>query len=200
MRTKINLYRFFISISLVFFILAGNILLSLQSALQVEAADPVLQTTSGSSFDVFIDENNDICIITNDKIKAGSIYYRTIGFSISRGQFNPSAKKLANGAATDYFTLPIRKSSVTTYSVGNRQINIFRYPFAEIKGLMSAAWQQEIEDAEERGMIAYIRFDAIMVVMQGTIVKSGPYVNNPTVGPYDLHIGCRKKCRPFRIE
>ena len=85
--------------------------------------------------------------MTNDQIKKSTTYYRTIGFSISRGQFNPSAKKLANGASTEYFEMPLDRTYVTTYSLGTREINIFRYSFSDLLSKMSAAWQQEIQDA-----------------------------------------------------
>ncbi len=167
--------------------IAGTVLMasmiSPDMALETKAAG-TLPTTS-ENFDVFIDANNNVCIVTNDKIKDGSIYYRTIGFSISRGKFNPSEKKLANGAGTEYFELPIRTSEVETYNVGRRQINVFKYPYAELKSHMSAAWQQELEDADERGMTAYIRFDAIMVIYHGRIRQPGLYVNNPIAGPND---------------
>ena len=170
--------------ALVICILAG-ILGDMSDNLVSYAADSDIPVTSGSSFDVFIDENNDINIITNDQIKTGSIYYRTIGFSISRGQFNPSAKKLANAESTEYFNVTLQDMTKETKRYGTREINCFKYPFASCLSKMSAEWQQEIQDAQERGMTAYIRFDAFMVVYKGTAMLSHLYVNTPPYGPYD---------------
>lgn len=168
--------------------IASEVFMSQTGSVTARAETPasVEKLSSGANFDVFIDADNNVCIVTNDQIRKSTTYYRTIGFSISRGQFNPSAKKLANGASTEYFTLPIDRSLyVDTYSLGSREINIFKYPFSLLLGKMSAAWQQEIQDAQEKGITAYIRFDSIMVIMEGETQLSHRYINDPRVGPYD---------------
>ena len=143
---------------------------------------------SSTGFDVFIDSNGDVNVVTNDKKRTSSIYYKTIGFTISRGQFNPSAKKLAKGAATEYFEVPLSNMTVDTTNVGSREINSFKMPYSELKariGAKSGEWLQEIEDAEKYGGTAYVRFDCLMMVYHGTNSTGHIYRNDPTRGPFD---------------
>ncbi len=143
-------------------------------------------TTSG--WDVFVDANGDVNIITNDKKKTSSIYYRTVGFTISRGKFNPSMKKLHSGAATDFFYVPLDVMSVDTSTEGGREINAFKMSYAEMKsriGGVSGEWLQEIEDAEKFGGTAYIRFDCDMIIYHGTSTDNYHYMNDPPRGPND---------------
>ena len=84
---------------------------------------------SGTGWDVFVDSNGDVVVMTNDKRKTSSIYYKTIGLTFSRGQFNPSAKKLAKGAATEYFEILIDPAQVSESDVGNGRVQtVFRFP------------------------------------------------------------------------
>ncbi|MCR5238241.1 MAG: hypothetical protein K6E34_13675 [Lachnospiraceae bacterium] len=143
-------------------------------------------TTSG--WDVFVDANGDVNVITNDKKKTSSIYYRTIGFTISRGKFNPSMKKLHSGASTDNFTVLIDSMAVDTSTEGGREINAFKLPYATMKSLIggcSGEWLQEIEDAEKFGGTAYVRFDCIMIIYHGTATDGYRYMNDPPRGPND---------------
>lgn len=154
-----------------------------------EELSPTAQKAVASgSFDVFIDENNDVCIVTNDQKRTSNIYYRSIGFTIAEGQFDPSAKKLKSGAATPSFAKPIDTSAVTTYAVQGREVNIFRYPFAEIRSAIAAVsgeWDMEIEQALHYGKTAYIRFDCVMIVNNDSRWTGHYFRNDPPYGPYD---------------
>ena len=144
---------------------------------------------SGTGWDVFVDSNGDVVVMTNDKRKTSSIYYKTVGLTFSRGQFNPSAKKLAKGAATEWFEVYIQPSQVTEGpTINGRVQTTFKIPYAEMKSMIGATsgeWLQEIEDAEKFGGTACVRVDCIMQVYHGTNTDGYEYRNEPPKGPFD---------------
>ncbi len=160
-------------------------------------AAPAQKAPSGNGFDIYVDSNGDVVMACNDKYRSSGIIYKTWSLTFSRGQFNPSMRKLANGADTDSFTIPINFNKVTEGPVINGRIQTeFRISYAELKGYIGATsgeWLQEIEDAEKYGATAYIRCDFVMMIHQvnnrGEIISNlhngHRYRNDPTVGPYD---------------
>ena len=148
------------------------------------------QLPSGTGWDVFINSDGNLCIVTNDKKRTSSIYYKTIGFTVSRGQFNPSVKKLANGAATEYFKVYLGDMTIDTYEKNGREINTFMMPYEDLKARIAACsgdWLQDLTDAEMYGGTCYVRFDSIMVIYHGSNLAHGGhyYKNSPLEGPFD---------------
>ena len=172
----------FIKLSLMF-LMAVLFSFGIITPITKKEAKAAPKPASASTWDVFIDENNDVCIVTNDKKKTSSIFYRTEGFTISRGKFKPSMKQLANGAATEYFFRALNASATETYTIGGREVNCFKYPFASIKAGMSGAWAAEIDEVMEYGGTAYIRFDCMMYVYHGAARAKGPFMGHPPVNP-----------------
>lgn len=152
-----------------------------QEAYAAEAAQ------GGSGFDVFLDSNKNICIITNDQIRASNTYYRTVGFTVSRGM--KDQRKLMSGAATEYIQVFMDEMTVSPINIGTRQINAFEFPFDSFKAKVQSKgyneWYQDIIDAESFGGSLYVRFDSIMKIYNGKNAEPHFYRNDPTVGPYD---------------
>ena len=141
---------------------------------------------SGVPWDVFIDEDNNICIVTQDKIKSSSIWYNTVGFSVSRCR-HPAQKYIHE--TKEYAWFAIDKSKVVTQQIGNIEINIFKLPLTEVRDKIAktySAWASEIEDALNGGAPCYLRFDSTMVIYRngvpsGTVMPDGtPYLETYT--------------------
>jgi len=151
------------------------------------AAQEKAPTSTG--WDVYVDSNGDVVVTCNDKRRTSSIYYKTVGLTFSRGQFNPSAKKLAKGAATEFFYVPIEPSKVSESDAGHGRVQtVFKIPYATMKaniGAASGEWLQEILDAEKFGGTAYVRVDCDMRVYHGSNTDGYRYMNDPPKGPYD---------------
>ena len=142
-------------------------------------------TPTNTGFDVYIDSAGDVCVVTNDKRRTSSIYYRTVGFTISRGQFKPyAAKVLAKGKATEYFYVSLGDMTVETHQQGSREINTFKLGYDELKSRIAAAsgeWREEIEQAEKFGGTAFVRFDCDMVIFHGSTQMPSHYLNHPPI-------------------
>lgn len=180
-------------------VIAASVLLAGLFCTPVFAA--IEKPPSSSGWDVYVDSNGDVVVSCNDKKKTSSIYYQTVGLTFSRGQFNPPMKKLAKGAATEYFRIAIEPSKTTSQDLKNGRVQtVFRFPYAEMKsriGGVSGEWLQEIEDAEKYGGTAFVRVDCIMVIYHGTARTGHIYRNDPTVGPYDDE---RRDLNPREIQ
>ena len=115
---------------------------------------------------VYLDENNDMCIVTADQIRSSSIYYRTIGFTITRCAYNPATKEIH--PAMEQFSLGLGDFTPEPIQVGGVETNIFRIPLSTLMSHMGGEWAQEVQDALDGGAPVYIRFDCRMIVYHGS--------------------------------
>ncbi len=60
----------------------GGAFMSQTGSITANAETPAEKTASGANFDVFIDADINVCIVTNDKKKSSNIYNRL--FNIER--------------------------------------------------------------------------------------------------------------------
>ncbi len=137
-------------------------------------------TVEGTPFDVYIDENNNVCVYTIDKLKHSSIYYATMGFSISKCAYNPTKRELSGDG--EYRIIGIDQMQVQTKNVGGIQENLFMLTVNQLLSLTGGDWAQQIRKAiDGTGPAVYIKFDCIMYVYHGdsTFPYSGPYTNFP---------------------
>lgn len=166
MRKMKNLY--FILLSCLFFV--GFFLISSQ---KVYAA-----TVEGAPFDVYIDENNNVCIYTIDKLKDSSIYYVTQGFSISKCAYDPTKRELSGD--NEYRIMWLDEMQVETKNIGGVQENLFMLTVDQLISLTGGKWGEQIKKAiDGTGPAVYVKFDCIMNVFYGEAWKSGPYTNFP---------------------
>jgi len=176
----INIIKKITSVLLIIIISIPLNMLNGLSKPYVYAASP--NVSNGGGFDVFINGDGDVCIVTNDKKKTSDIYYRTVGFTMSRCVYNPAQKQLhATKQFIGYAQLPSKTETVT---YGGREINVFKVAFADLVAKINAVdatWGQEVQDAMQYGQSCYLRFDAIMYVFHGTHMASGPYSNEAPI-------------------
>lgn len=116
-----------------------------------EDIDPNSASTYNVSIET-IDGEPYFSIMAYDLKKISNIFYRTEGFTLSRGALNTMT--LRNGAATEYIAMPIYSDESDRYDVrlSNNQIyekNIWRYPLRDIVDIVRANgyldWAEELE-------------------------------------------------------
>lgn len=130
-----------------------------------------------------IDGEKYFSILTYDLKRVSNIFYRTKGFTLSRGALN--AKVLRNGAATEYIAMPVYSDESESYDVrlANNKVyrkNIWRYPLSDIISIVRSNgyldWAEELQtyyyhNGTDR---VYMRFDGIMV----TVVRQENGIEN----------------------
>lgn len=129
---------------------------------------------------VYIDPDGYFCVECTDKYRSSSITYHTYGFSISRCAYNPARKQLHSGAATEFFTVDSIAASLAENVVDGIAFNVFRMPVEELFAKASPEWAKEVRDAMNgTGPAVYIKFDSIMEVLHGKVVKKNEFHNFP---------------------
>ena len=145
-----------------------------------------LLCTEKTKCNLYLDDDGNVCIETADQRKTSPTFYRTEGFTISRCVYNPCAKQLHSGTATEFLEADaaFMMSHTTTWESGGTQYNIFRCKLSDLIGGASPEWRKEVQDAlDGTGPAVYIRYDAIMYVYynNGAIKNPHPFVNHPRV-------------------
>lgn len=135
-----------------------------------------MQKQNAYAADVYLDSDGNFCIMTEDKIKTSSIWYKTIGFDISRCTYNPASKTLHDSRESFYFVINLSQTETT--QIGGVEVNIFKVPLEQLMSKASSEWKKEVMDAlNGEGPPVYIRFDSIMKIYHGIIEQPGTYRN-----------------------
>lgn len=96
--------------------------------------EEVEEIDSIPGYTVYIDSENNVCIETYDRERSGSIYYRTIGFSITRCA--PGEARPINGVDSEWVDLDLKDSYQTTRPAECKGVsyrhNIFRIPMEDV--------------------------------------------------------------------
>lgn len=150
----------------------------LASAITCSAEDDIIDVDSISGWTVYIDGDNNICIETYDRERASTIYYRTLGFTISRCA--PGEPRLINGVDSEYVDMllysDIRTSQKERYKGKIYIHNIFRIPMEDLIAQIRRAgadnpsyldWIAEIENYyyHKSETVCYLKFDCIMTTV-----------------------------------
>lgn len=142
----------------------------------------ILFCVEKSKCNLYIDDDGYVCIETTDKKRTSNIWYHTEGFSISRCVYNPCAKQLHSGTATEFIRVDDISASYAETTIGGIAYNTFRVHITELLGAASPEWREEVQKAlDGTGPAVYIRYDAIMYTYHGDIKWQGPFVNFPPV-------------------
>lgn len=141
---------------------------------------PIITTMPG--FTTTIDEYNNICIETFDLVKTSSIWYRSLGFSISRCALGE--ERLINGAESEWVDMLLYEQIMTsTFVMYNGKLYehcIFRIPLNDLLAQIRRAgaddpayleWATEIENYyyHKVGPVCYLKFDGIMTTVNENI-------------------------------
>lgn len=148
-------------------------------SVEVSAAESLygnsdLDPAVDSTYRIFIDENNYVCIETYDLKKISQVYYRTMAFTVSRCKLNE--KTLHDGVNSQYVAIEFNYTDMISNDITLRDgkiynHNIFRMPLMDIVNVIHRAgyteWEQEIRDYYfgKGGATCYLKFDAIMIVI-----------------------------------
>lgn len=155
---------------------------SAEEALPYENINPSNASTYNVSIET-VDGQLYFSITAYDLKRVSNIFYRTEGFTLSRGALN--TQTLRNGAATEYIAMPVYRDESDSYDVrlaNNRvyQKNIWRYPLSDVISTVRnngyEDWAQELETFYYHNGTdkVYLRFDGIMV----TVVRSADGTEN----------------------
>ncbi len=130
----------------------------------------------------YIDDDGYVCIETTDKKRTSNIWYHTEGFSISRCVYNPCAKQLHSGNATEHIWEDDLSASATEVTIGGIAYNTFRVHINDLLAGASAEWREEVQKAlDGTGPAVYIRYDALMYVYHGETKIPHAFINSPPV-------------------
>ncbi len=131
---------------------------------------------------LYIDDEGYVCIETVDKAKTNNTFYHTEGFSISRCVYNPCAKQLHSGAATEFMIRDDISASLAEIVSGGVAYNTFRVHINELLAGASPEWREEVKKAMDgTGPAVYIRYDAIMYIYKNGIKYNYPHRNFPPI-------------------
>jgi len=159
-------------------------------------------TTTAYAWEAHLNENGDIEIYTSDKKKTSNIWYRSIGLTITRCQYDPTTKEIheEKNYIRCFFDGEAFIGS-TTESHG-QQFNTFCIPMSTVIARAGGEWAKEIQDAIDGvGPAVYLKLDCMMVTYQGTKIDlDGPYTNYPGDGHAEGVCDVGKNSSGIRID
>lgn len=159
-----------------------HIILGIVLSIGVFIANPA----EAKAWDAYLTEDGIIEIYTADKKKDPDVpFYRSIGLSITRCEYNPTSKKIHSSGEHQLHAFDGGAFVQSTTESGGKQFNTFAIPLSTVMGGASGDWAKEIQDALDGvGPAVYIKLDCMMVTFNGhsSTPDPGIYTNFPGDG------------------
>lgn len=142
--------------------------------------------TENTKCNCYIDDDGYVCIEMKDHRRTSNIFYRTFEFDISRCVYDPCAKQLHSGSATEFIRVSMNElyNNVIHNSSGGTEYNTWRIHINDILSAGSSEWQEEVRKAlDGTGPAVYIRYDSVMYTCtyrgEQLVPLTGPHENCP---------------------
>lgn len=192
MKQKKKYIKIFLPIIMVILICIGSLL----KYYLANAAIYVDYDSTYATWNVEVEGTN-IIIHNYDQTRSGSIYYKTIGFTISRCEVDQ--QRLHNGTASDWVALDLldvtydEEKVITTdnkYFTHTKWVIPVTSIYGEIVRLGFNEWADEFKayylDKTNTSSVIYLKFDSIMVI----VTTSDAFPEGLESGEYDPRNRC----------